>query len=254
MKIRMLGTGYGECKIKKRVSKDYRGRGGVVIDDFLLIDAPDDIFKAAEELGFSDIFRTISDVLITHSHAGHFSARVIDKMAKKRRIRVYASREVLVQIGDNPNITKYEICAFMKFGVGGYNVVALPASHSTDILTEECFNFLLLGDRRLLYALDGGFTELGAFNVLRQVTLDAVICDTALGKGELGERAFYHNDIYTLARIKALLEKCGAATEKTRFILSHIPTDKKISIHDELSPVAAEYGMTLAYDGYFARI
>ena len=185
MKIRLLGTGYGECAVKKAASKDYRARGGVVIDDTILLDAPDDIFRAADDLGFSDVFRTVSDVLITHSHAGHFSPEAIDKLASTRRIRVYASREVLLRLGDNPNLTKYEIGAFMQFGVGAYNVIALPARHSTDVLTEECYNFLLIGERRLFYALDGGFIDERAFNVLRQTTLDAVICDTALGDGSI---------------------------------------------------------------------
>ena len=54
MRIRMLGTGYGECKLKKRTSKEYRGRGGVLIDDTLLIDAPADLLTVADELGISD--------------------------------------------------------------------------------------------------------------------------------------------------------------------------------------------------------
>lgn len=254
MKIRMLGTGYGECKIKKAASKDYRARGGVVIDDTILLDAPADIFKAADELGFSDIFRTVSDVLITHSHEGHFSPEAIDRLAKKRKIRVYATRDVLMRLGDNPNITKYEICTFMQFGVGAYNVIALPTNHSTDTLTEECCNFLLIGERRLLYALDGGFINEQAFNILRQTALDAVICDAALGDRSVSRENFHHNDIHALARVKALYESEGITGEKTRYILSHLPTDKRRSIHEELSPIAAKYGMTLAYDGYFARI
>ena len=43
MNIRILGTGYGECKIKNRISKDFRKSGGVIIDDRILIDAPADL-------------------------------------------------------------------------------------------------------------------------------------------------------------------------------------------------------------------
>ena len=103
----MLGTGYGECKLKKRTSKEYRGRGGVIIDDTLLIDAPADLLSVADELAMSDMLKTVTDIIISHSHEGHFSPQVIDTMAKKRKIRVYGSREVLVQLSDNPNIIKY---------------------------------------------------------------------------------------------------------------------------------------------------
>ena len=71
---------------------------------------------------------------------------------------------------------------------------------------------------------------------------------------EASERNLYHNDINTLARIKRIYEQNGVANEKTKFILSHVPTDKKRDIHDELTPIAAKLGMIVAYDGYFARI
>jgi len=85
----MLGTGYGECKLKKRTSKEYRGRGGVIVDDTLLIDAPADLLSVADELAMSDMLKTVTDIIISHSHEGHFCPEVIDKMAKKRKIRVY---------------------------------------------------------------------------------------------------------------------------------------------------------------------
>lgn len=250
----MLGTGYGECKLKKRTSKEYRGRGGVIVDDTLLIDAPADLLSVADELAMSDMLKTVTDIIISHSHEGHFSAEVIDKMAKKRKIRVYGSREVLVQLSDNPNIIKYEIGVFMQFAVGSYYIATLPSNHSTANLSEECFNFLITGDRCLLYALDGGWINGRAWNVLKLVKLDAVICDAALEMEEASEKNLYHNDLGTLARIKSIYEQNGVTNEKTRFILSHIPTDKRREIHEELTPVAAKMGMTVAYDGYFARI
>lgn len=254
MKIRMLGTGYGECKLKKRTSKEYRGRGGVIVDDTLLIDAPADLLSVADELAMSDMLKTVTDIIISHSHEGHFCPEVIDKMAKKRKIRVYGSREVLVQLSDNPNIIKYEIGVFMQFAVGSYYIATLPSNHSTANLSEECFNFLITGDRCLLYALDGGWINGRAWNVLKLVKLDAVICDAALEMEEASEKNLYHNDLGTLARIKSIYEQNGVTNEKTRFILSHIPTDKRREIHEELTPVAAKMGMTVAYDGYFARI
>lgn len=250
----MLGTGYGECKNKKKYSKEYRGRGGVVIDDHLLIDAPHDIFEVAATLGFDGIFNTVTDVLISHSHSGHFDGGAIDRLAAKRRLRVFASREVLSRLSDNPNIEKYEISVFIQFRVGGYTVVTLPSNHSTDNLSEECFNFLLIGGKTLFYALDGGFVNERAFNILRQIKLDAMICDAALEHEAASVKNLHHNDIDTLSRIKTIFEGAGICGEKTRYILSHVPTDKKREIHLELAPEVAKLGMVLAYDGYFARI
>ena len=254
MKIRIRGTGYGECKIKNRISKDFRKSGGVVIDDRILIDAPSDVIAAADELGFSELFKTVSVILISHSHPGHFSADVIEKIARKKKIRLLASREVLLKIPENPNIEMIEISSYMQFSVGEYSVTVLPTNHSTENYDEECFNFLFTGSRNLFYALDGGWINERAWKILRHASLDVIIADAALDISEPCVGNLAHNDIHTLARIKAIFEKEGILHEKTRFILSHLPSDKKRAIHEELTPIASSYGMILAYDGYFTRL
>jgi len=250
----MLGTGYGECKLKSMATKDYRGRGGVLIDGFLLVDAPKDIHETAKWLGYDSMFEGVTDILISHSHPGHFSAEAISKIAKKRRVRLFASREVLRLVEENPNIEKYEICSFVQFALGKYKVLPLPSNHKTNILTEECFNFLIYSDKSLLYALDGGWINQRAFNLLDNVELDAIICDAALESLPPSEKNLYHNDVHTLGRIKEIFTGRGIVNDRTKIILSHIPTDKKRQIHDELTAIAKEYGMVVAYDGYFFAI
>ena len=250
----MLGTGYGECKLKPNALKDYRKRGGVIIDEKILLDAPFDIKEAADELGFSDALDKIRYVFISHSHPGHFSREAIEMLAKKKKIAVFASREVLIQLPESPNIEGFEIEAFTQIAIGPYTVGILPSNHRTENISEECFNFVFAGDKTLLYALDGGWINERAFNVLKALRLDAIIAEVALETEDASERNLYHNDISTLSRIKKIYEGIGIVSEKTKFILSHIPTSKKRSIHEELLPLAKEYGMTLAYDGYFARI
>ena len=78
MKIRILGTGYGECKIKKKSSRDFRRKGGVFIDDKILIDAPSDIFDIAEDLACKELLYGIEALFISHSHPGHFSTEVVE--------------------------------------------------------------------------------------------------------------------------------------------------------------------------------
>ena len=254
MNIRILGTGYGECKIKNKISKDFRKRGGVIIDDRILIDAPEDVIEAADELGFSDIFKSVSVVLISHSHKGHFSPEVIAKLSKKRKLRVLASRSVLLKIPTSENIELIEIAPYMQFTIGDYNVAVLPSNHKTDDYKEECFNFLFTGARNFFYALDGGWINERAWRILKHISLDAIITDAALETAEPSEENLYHNDIDTLKRIKSLFSAHGVVTEKTKFILSHLPSDKRRAVHDELTPIAEECGMILAYDGYFTRI
>ena len=142
MKIRMLGTGYGECKIKKRSLKDFRRRGGVLVDEKILIDAPLDIFDLADELGFSDIFDGVRDVIISHSHPSHFSVEAITKLASKKEISVYATGKVLELIPDMPNIAKIKLSTSLPIEIGEYILYSLPANHASDIKGEICLNFV----------------------------------------------------------------------------------------------------------------
>ncbi len=254
MKIRMLGTGYGECKVKKKTSKDYRKKGGVLIDDALLIDAPLDIFEVAEELGYSDLFEKVENVIISHSHTGHFSRETIERLAERKKIRVFASPFVLSELTDVKNAELTPISLFTQFNVGKYGVAVVPSNHATDNPEEDCFNFIVMSDRNLLYCLDGGWINSRAFAAVKQLKLDALIMDCALEVAPPTEKNLVHNDIHTLARIKCIMESAGIAHEKTRFIISHIPSLRKRQIHDELAPIAADYGMTLAYDGYFVTL
>lgn len=254
MIIRILGTGYGECKLKKKASKEFRGSGGVILDESILIDAPDDIFEVAEELGFPDVFKKITDVVISHSHAGHFSPRAVNRLAMKRKVNVFATREVLDMLAENDNLCKNEIEPLTRFKIGTTDVVALPSNHKTEIPSEKCLNFLFINQKTLFYGLDGGFINASAYSVLSQTALDASILEIALSDDEPTHKILEHNDVTSASRIKSVFEESGISHEKTRFILTHIPTDKKREMHSELSAEVSKLGMTLAYDGYFAKI
>lgn len=254
MKIRFLGTGYGECKIKKKTSKDYRKSGGVLIDDKILIDAPLDIFEVADELGLSDILSKVTDVLISHSHPAHFSSEAIAKLSERKKLNVYATRPVLSTIIPSENLSLFEVTEFTKFKLSEYEIITLPTNHKTETPEEKCLNFILSGEKTLFYALDGGFINTNAFSVLKTLRIDAVIFDTALEAEEATEKNLYHNDIHTNKRLKDIFLSSKIAYEGTKFILSHIPSPRRRAVHDELSPIAKEYGLTLSYDGYFIRI
>ena len=254
MKIRMLGTGYGECKIKKKTLKDYRHRGGVLVDEKILIDTPSDIFEVADELGFSDMFDNVSDVIISHSHQSHFSADSIMKLAEKKSIRVYATGKVLDLIPENTSIEKIKLSTSMPVMIDDYTLYSLPANHITDIKGEMCLNFVLARDKAFLYALDGGGINFSAWKTLAQLKLDAVIIDAALELSETSYASTYHNNFKAIKTIKDILVS-GAISEPTvKFILTHIPSDRKRPIHDELSSLARGFGMSVAYDGYFFSI
>lgn len=254
MKIRILGTGYGECKIKKKNTKDFRRRGGVIIDGKILIDAPHDIFDVADELGFADMFDSITDVVISHSHQGHFSRDALERLAKNKKITLYASPRVLEAAPDSENIEKVELTPLLPIDIGEHRLIPTAANHETSIDGEICLNFIVAKDKTLFYALDSGFINYGAWQLLKKIKLDAVIMDCALELSPTTEASMHHNNLSALKTVREIFTGSKILSPQGRFILSHIPTDKKRSIHDELSEAAREGGMTVAYDGYFFTV
>ena len=254
MKIRLLGTGYGECKVKKFASKDFRRSGGVIVDSEILLDIPADIFEAADELGFSDLLDKIEAVFISHSHKGHFDVEALLKLASTRRISVFADKELLSLIPDLNNIEKIPAAPFKPIEFKNYKILPLPTNHATDIKKEICLNYVISKDKCLLYALDGGLLNMRAWQVLRQLKINAVIMDTAEELTEPTERMTFHGGYATNLIIKKIFTSAGVTNEKSRFVLSHIPSPKKRSVHEELSQIAAADGFAVAYDGYFLNL
>lgn len=254
MKIRMLGTGYGECKIKKRSLKDFRRSGGVLVDERILLDAPIDIFNLADELGLSDLFDSVRDVVISHSHPSHFSPEAIMRLASKREISLYATGKVLDLVPDMPNIRKVKLSTSLPIEIGDYTLYSLPANHTSDIKGEMCLNFVLRGDKLLLYALDGGGVNFAAWKTLAELKLDAVIIDCALETSATSFASTYHNNLEAVKTLKDILIAGKISEPGVKFVLTHIPSDRKRPIHDELSEAARKYGMSVAYDGYFFSV
>ena len=254
MRLRFFGTGYGECKTKKKTSKDYRKSGGVLIDESILVDIPLDIFDVADELGITDILYKADSVLISHSHPSHFSPEALLRLSERKKISVFATRPVLSLIPPSKNLLMYEITEYTKFNISGYDITSLPTNHKTDDSTEKCLNFLFVGEKNLFYGLDGGWISTDVFYALKSVVLDAIIFDCALETEKTTEKNFFHNDIYTVARLKELFLSSSISSESTRYILSHLPSPRRRSIHEELSPIAREYGLILSYDGYFLKL
>ena len=250
----MLGTGYGECKIKRPVLKDFRRHGGVLIDEKILIDAPSDVFEVADDLGFSDMFDNVQDIIISHSHPGHFSADTIVKLGARRKVRVYATGKVLELIPDTDSIEKIKLSTSTPVEIDGYTLYSMTANHATDIKGEMCLNFVLVRNKALLYALDGGGLSFSAWKTLSGLKIDAALIDCALELSGYSGASVYHNNFAATLAIRDTMVSAKIATPGLRTVLSHIPSSKKRPIHDELSEVARGYGMTVAYDGYFFSV
>ena len=253
MKLRFLGTGDGECKIKRQTSKDFRRRPSLLIDEKLLIDPTADIFDFAEFFSFDDLYDTVDAVLITHSHPSHFDPEAIRSLAKGRALHVYATEAVLARLAEVEGILLHPIKPLVMYDVGEYRVIALPAPHDAGE-EETALHFIVCRDKTLLYALDGGGLHYDAWWLLKRLRVDVAVFDCALADAEPSCAIMEHGTLSSVSLCREILSSAGVLSERSRVVLSHIPSDKTKSVHEELSEGASELGMTVAYDGFFLTV
>lgn len=254
--LRFFGTGgLGSIRVKNKFSKEYRRFSTLLIDEKIIIDPSEDIFEFLESFMLGGMLDSVCDVFITHSHLDHFSLTAIEKLASAKKIRVYASSAMKDEILGLCNVDYVELSPFAMQRIDKYTVLPLPANHRTDIPFEVTLNYLVECEgKRLFYGLDGAFINAAAMEVLKEVTLDAVILDCALGNEPYSDKSVNHNNLDMVRTIYDILMSSGTANDNTKFILSHIPTAKKRFIHDELCEAVADSPIKVAYDGYFLGI
>ena len=254
--LRFFGTGgLGAARVRNKLSKDYRRFSTLLIDEKILIDPSEDIFEFTETFMLSGILDDVKDVFITHSHLDSFSASAIETLAKRTKIRVYASETLKDEITSITNVEFVQIDPFSLQKIGAFSVLALPANHATDIPREKTLNFLIESQgKSIFYGIDGAFIDADAFRVLREITLDVAVLDFALGLSEYSAESANHNNLSSVCTVRDILLASGVATDDTKFILSHIPSGKKNPTHDEVREAIAELPFTLAYDGYFLGV
>ena len=252
MKIRFLGSGDGvECKIKKRLSKEYRRPASILIDDWLLIDPSDEAIAFADEFGLGSLYSGVTDIIFTLKSAPLFSKKTLDTLTRRQRINIFAPEELCQGFSFSGNFSLYSYRRFTSFKARETEILPLTANCEGEAL----FSLAIFSDRALLYAPRGGWISGDGFALIKGLRFDAAVIDCAMGDGELCFGHIYHNGVESAAMIKKMLSSAGVLGEKSRFILTSLPTNKKRSnMHEELAEAAAEHGMTAAYDGYFVSV
>lgn len=228
----------------------------MLIDDKIIIDPSEDIFELEESFMLSGLCDGVKDVIITHSHLGHFSACAIEHLAKKNSgLRVYAGAELRQELSEISGIEPISIYPFGIFKLCDYEVIPLPSNHVTEKVAEIPFNFLFRKEKTFFYGLDGGFINPSAWRVLRQAKPELLIIDCALGNLPTAEGCIYHNNLDSALKLRELLISCQSASESTRFILSHLPSEKRRELHEELTALVVDYpSVRIAYDGYYVTL
>lgn len=254
--LRFPGTGgLGSARSRKKLSKDYRRFPTLLINEKILIDPSEDIFEFEESFMLSGIFKDARDIFITNSALDHLSICCIEKMAAKAPVRVYATEAVRGEISSIPNVEFIPISPFSLVRVAEFGILPLPANFRTENPGEVALNFLIECEgKTFFYGLDGAWLNPDAFRFLKEAKLDAVILDCALGTRPYSVDCINHNNLAMAAAVKDILLSAGIVSDSTKFILSHLPTGKSGSVHDELCEAVKDTPFKVAYDGYYLGI
>lgn len=277
MKIKYFGTCAAEgfpgmfcscetCeKARKAGGKNIRTRSQSLIDSKILIDFPADTYMHVINYGLD--LRDIKTCLITHSHEDHLYERdfyyrtygfsYMKDESKKEPLHIYASDRSGMRIRSflagnrqderDPNsIRVHTVKEYEPFEVEGYKITPIPADHD---ITTQPLNYIIEKDgKALFYAHDTGYFPDKTWKKLERlgicfdfVSLD---CNNVLERGSTRN----HLSLYMCTRVEERLKRIGCANDKTVFCINHFSHNGRL-IHDELVPVAKEYGYEVAYDG-----
>ena len=234
--IRFLGTGgLGGARGRKKLSKDYRRFPTLLVNERFMIDPSEDIFEFEESFMLDGLTKDARDILITSSALDHLSVSTIERLASKGRLRVFGSEVVCHEISQLAGVEAVELKPFGLIRLGELSVLPLPAIFKTEIRGEVALNFLFECEgKTFFYGLDGAWIHPDALPFLKECVI--------------------HNNLDMVRAVMEILKSAGAVNDGARFILSHLPADKRAATHDELTEAARELGVRIAYDGYFLGI
>ncbi|MBR3928122.1 MAG: hypothetical protein IKJ65_03875 [Clostridia bacterium] len=237
MKFHFIGTGAADYP-KHSDAPEKRRYTSTLVDGCLLIDGTDSIIDDI------DLVKNVPAMIFTHSHADHFDKPFRDMVAPKE---CYSEKSWAAECEAKP------LTPFVPFEAAGFQILPLPANHSTPRKDEQPLIYILeKAGERVLYATDGGWLLNGAYHAIKDgAPLDAAIFDGTVGDQLPNDwRVFEHNTLPMVRNMKKALVGAGLLKEKAPVIVTHLartlhPDQKTLEenekkLRDEL---------IIAYDG-----
>ncbi len=249
MKLRFLGTVYRPLGTTK-------AEGfcpALLLDDTILIDPTEDIFRFAELYGMHELYDEVDTVLISHAHPSHMSPDALARLCRRRPITLYASEAVIFMTAHIQGMRSVPLFPDMPVCIGRYTVTPVSAAHTSEAVCDRALNFRIEKDgRAFFYGLDGGLPPRQVRTYLAAHPVDAMLLDGAYGERE----DINDNEHMSLSAAASFVQEArenGALCGKGYAVLTHIPP-----LHAEEKYVFAEKakraGCTLPYDGFFMEI
>lgn len=258
IELKFLGTGaLGTARVKNKLSKDYRRFSTLLINDDLIIDPSEDVFEFSETFQIRDICDGVETVLITSSEPDKLSITALERLASKKQIYACASKAVSPLISDVNGVSALTVDPFTIIEAKKYRIVPLPANHVTDNRGEITYSYLITcEDKNILYSPGAAFIHPVAWQFLCEMKLDAIIMDCALGNLPYSEKCVSFNNLSLASAVKDIMISSGVAKEGAKFILTNMPTGRKLPAHEQIVQAIEAEGLPfkVAYDGYFTHI
>jgi len=258
IRIRFLGTGAADWPFAeypgeagRLLSGDFRGSASILINERILVDCGPTVPAAMETFGVDR--SGLTDILVTHTHADHFSVESLERLAEgmaPRRINLWMEQGALGRAGTLGRLYGLRrMAAGAGFEAGGLAILPLPANHGVSESQEQPLLFLFSGGgKRLLYALDGAWLMKAAWRAIMDLQLDAVIWDATIGVQPGDYRVFEHNSIPMIRLMNQTLENNRVIGASSRIVLSHLARTLHPG-HRELGDSLRGEGLEPAHDG-----
>lgn len=285
MKMVFLGTSAGEqypgfwchcenCEKARRLGgKNRRKNSCVWIAADTMIDFPAETFMQAERYGIEPARARY--VLFTHSHEDHFFPYVFGwrrmpkgmqlpppknlagpRFSEVTPIHIYGNEKVCAGIGKwvRGDLTEYaleltRVEAFHSYEIGPMRVTPVLANHPDG--DQRGLNYIVHREgKTFFYGLDTGWFLDESYREIARHRYDLVVMEGTFG---FGAEAECHMNLRKLVEAHRRFEKDGLLNPKALFCASHL-CPHFTPVHDEVAPVMAKDGITVAYDGMVVEL
>ena len=248
MKMLFLGCGAADYDWSRYGEDGVLGSTVTLLDDRILLDCGPTTTAAMKRFGV-DYTRIIA-IVNTHSHSDHLNVDEVRKIAGNRKIPFYGSAEACAQLADCCEV--HPLSFTDEFVIDNKRFLTLPSNHAVDNLKEETFNYLIFGDKTLLYALDTSWLAARARRLIGKTHIDAIVWDATMSETE-DWRFFEHSDPVMFAQIHKVLKNDGVIDGDVKIWFNHrARTLWPTSMADQKAIAARENAM-LAIEGECVR-
>lgn len=246
-----LGTGAADWSLSDKSNTDYfRRNSAALLNDDMMIDCGAHIFDFAENHRNINLYKKVTDILITHDHNDHLSRDSVLKLAESQKIRIACDGAARKLIGEHPNIEYIRLTPYKRKKVGRYFVTPLLANHDV-IFTKNhrAFHYIIKTPegKEIFYGLDGAWFLRPSWAEMLKHKFDLMIFDCTVGDSD-DWRLFEHNTIPMLRKMISEIQDKNLLQNGGKMIASHMARTLHNS-HEDTSKCLKELNMLAAYDG-----